>query len=71
MRLARGFLASAELPFEARYRSYMEVFGDSENCQRCCAPGRRSPTPWPPHLPTPGHDGSIDVIVDAGDAAAR
>ena len=30
MRLARGFLASAELPFEARYHSYMEVFGDDE-----------------------------------------
>lgn len=26
MRLARGFLASADLPFEERYRSYMDVF---------------------------------------------
>jgi asparagine synthase (glutamine-hydrolysing) len=28
MRLARGFLASAELPFDERYRSYLEVFPD-------------------------------------------
>jgi asparagine synthase (glutamine-hydrolysing) len=28
MRLARGFLASAGLPFEDRYRSYVEVFSD-------------------------------------------
>jgi asparagine synthase (glutamine-hydrolysing) len=27
-RLARGFLASAELPFDRRYRSYMQVFSD-------------------------------------------
>ena len=26
MRLARGFLATAELPFEERYRSYLDVF---------------------------------------------
>ncbi len=26
MRLARGFLASADLPFDERYRSYMQVF---------------------------------------------
>ena len=30
MRLARGFLASADLPFDERYRSYMQVFpGDA------------------------------------------
>jgi asparagine synthase (glutamine-hydrolysing) len=29
-RLARGFLASAELPFEERYRSYVEVFPHAE-----------------------------------------
>lgn len=28
MRLARGFLASAALPFDERYRSYLEVFPD-------------------------------------------
>jgi asparagine synthase (glutamine-hydrolysing) len=28
MRLARGFLATAALPFEERYRSYIEVFPD-------------------------------------------
>ncbi len=28
MRLAKGFLASAGLPFEERYRSYVEVFSD-------------------------------------------
>jgi asparagine synthase (glutamine-hydrolysing) len=28
MRLARGFLASADLPFDERYRSYMQVFPD-------------------------------------------
>jgi len=28
MRLARGFLASADLPFDERYRSYMTVFPD-------------------------------------------
>jgi len=30
MRLARGFLASSELPFQARYSSYMAVFGDQD-----------------------------------------
>ena len=29
-RLAKGFLASAELPFEARYRAYLEVFSEAE-----------------------------------------
>ncbi len=29
MRLARGFLASAALPFDERYRSYLEVFPDA------------------------------------------
>jgi asparagine synthase (glutamine-hydrolysing) len=29
-RLAKGFLESAELPFEARYRSYLQVFSDDE-----------------------------------------
>jgi asparagine synthase (glutamine-hydrolysing) len=29
MRLARGFLATAALPFEERYRSYLEVFPDA------------------------------------------
>jgi asparagine synthase (glutamine-hydrolysing) len=29
-RLARGFLAGSELPFEERYKSYVEVFGDRE-----------------------------------------
>ena len=28
MRLAKGFLATAELPFEERYRSYVQVFSD-------------------------------------------
>ncbi|MEO8741441.1 MAG: asparagine synthase (glutamine-hydrolyzing) [Casimicrobiaceae bacterium] len=30
MRLAKGFLASAGLPLEQRYRSYVEVFSDAE-----------------------------------------
>jgi asparagine synthase (glutamine-hydrolysing) len=30
MRLAKGFLASAGLPIEQRYRSYVEVFSDAE-----------------------------------------
>jgi asparagine synthase (glutamine-hydrolysing) len=30
MRLARGFLATAALPFEERYRSYVEVFPDAD-----------------------------------------
>jgi len=30
MRLARGFLESADLPFEQRYRSYVEVFPQAE-----------------------------------------
>ena len=30
MRLAKGFLASADLPLEQRYRSYVEVFSDAE-----------------------------------------
>src|SRR6185436_6996120 len=29
-RLAKGFLENAELPFEARYRAYVEVFPESE-----------------------------------------
>jgi asparagine synthase (glutamine-hydrolysing) len=29
-RLAKGFLESADLPFEARYRSYVEVFPETE-----------------------------------------
>jgi asparagine synthase (glutamine-hydrolysing) len=29
MRLARGFLASVELPFEERYRSYLDVFPEA------------------------------------------
>jgi asparagine synthase (glutamine-hydrolysing) len=31
LRLTKGFLASAELPFEERYRSYVEVFPEEES----------------------------------------
>jgi asparagine synthase (glutamine-hydrolysing) len=37
-RLAKSFLGSAELPFEARYRSYVEVFSPLERLQ--LMPGR-------------------------------
>ena len=35
MRLAKGFLVSAGLPFEERYRSYIQVFSDEMVAQRC------------------------------------
>jgi len=38
MRLARGFLNSAALPFEERYRSYVEVFGDEDAAALLRAP---------------------------------
>jgi asparagine synthase (glutamine-hydrolysing) len=38
MRLARGFLASAELPFEERYRSYMDVFPEASVAEILRAP---------------------------------
>ncbi|HVF63990.1 MAG TPA: asparagine synthase (glutamine-hydrolyzing) [Casimicrobiaceae bacterium] len=41
MRLARGFLATAELPFEERYRSYLTVFDDEEVAELASAPARR------------------------------
>jgi asparagine synthase (glutamine-hydrolysing) len=36
MRLAKGFLASAGLPLEQRYRSYVEVFSDDEVAELLC-----------------------------------
>jgi asparagine synthase (glutamine-hydrolysing) len=38
MRLARGFLNTAALPFEERYRSYMEVFDDEAVAALLCVP---------------------------------
>jgi asparagine synthase (glutamine-hydrolysing) len=38
MRLAKGFLATAELPLEERYRAYVEVFGDNEMASMLRAP---------------------------------
>jgi asparagine synthase (glutamine-hydrolysing) len=38
MRLARGFLNTAALPFEERYRSYMEVFDDEDAAALLRAP---------------------------------
>jgi asparagine synthase (glutamine-hydrolysing) len=38
MRLAKGFLATAGLPLEERYRSYVEVFGEEELAGLLCAP---------------------------------
>lgn len=38
MRLAKGFLATADLPLEERYRSYVEVFGEEELAELLCAP---------------------------------
>ena len=43
MRLARGFLASAELPFDERYRSYVEVFPDPAIAVAAAATGDRRP----------------------------
>jgi asparagine synthase (glutamine-hydrolysing) len=40
MRLAKGFLASAGLPLEERYRSYVEVFGEEERAELLCDPVR-------------------------------
>src|SRR6266704_956074 len=36
MRLAKGFLSSAGLPLEQRYRSYVEVFSDEEAAELLC-----------------------------------
>ena len=38
MRLAKGFLASAALPLEERYRSYLEVFDDEAAAEMLRAP---------------------------------
>src|SRR6476659_10571200 len=38
MRLAKGFLASAALPLEERYRSYVEVFDDEAAAEMLRAP---------------------------------
>ena len=38
MRLARGFLATAELPFEERYRSYLDVFPEPAVAELLRAP---------------------------------
>jgi asparagine synthase (glutamine-hydrolysing) len=38
MRLAKGFLSTAGLPLEERYRSYVEVFGDDAANQLLAAP---------------------------------
>jgi asparagine synthase (glutamine-hydrolysing) len=42
MRLARGFLSTAELPFEDRYRSYVQVFSAEEIAEILQAPGAAS-----------------------------
>jgi asparagine synthase (glutamine-hydrolysing) len=41
MRLARGFLATAALPFEERYRSYMSVFDDEAAAELMSVPAVR------------------------------
>jgi len=41
MRLARGFLTTAELPFEERYRSYMSVFDDEAAAEVLRSPAQR------------------------------
>jgi asparagine synthase (glutamine-hydrolysing) len=41
MRLARGFLASADLPFDERYRAYMTVFPDDSAESLLRAPATR------------------------------
>lgn len=38
LRLAKGFLASAGLPFDERYRSYVEVFDDAAAAEMLCDP---------------------------------
>jgi asparagine synthase (glutamine-hydrolysing) len=38
MRLARGFLTAADLPFEDRYRSYVQVFGEDFAAQLRASP---------------------------------
>jgi asparagine synthase (glutamine-hydrolysing) len=45
MRLAKGFLATADLPFEERYRSYVQVFSDdvADQLLRERVPERRDP----------------------------
>ncbi len=38
MRLAKGFLATAGLPLDERYRSYVEVFDETAAAEMLCAP---------------------------------
>ncbi len=45
MRLAKGFLATAGLPLEERYRSYVEVFGEEELAGLLCDPVRAAIDP--------------------------
>jgi asparagine synthase (glutamine-hydrolysing) len=45
MRLAKGFLATVDLPFEERYRSYVQVFADDAVDALLCSPVTRSGDP--------------------------
>lgn len=67
MRLAKGFLATAGLPLEERYRSYVEVFGQEELSELLCAPvaARADPLAAAFHAATGADDLNRMFAVDA------
>jgi asparagine synthase (glutamine-hydrolysing) len=70
MRLARGFLTSSDLPLEARYRSYVEVFDDPAIAELLVTPPA---TPFDPLRPAFSDAGSTDDLnrLLAVDAATQ
>jgi asparagine synthase (glutamine-hydrolysing) len=67
MRLAKGFLASAGLPLEERYRSYVEVFDDQAAAEVLRAPMRGGVHPLAAAFSDAGSDDDLNrlLAVDA------
>lgn len=62
-RLAKGFLESAELPFEARYRAYVEVFSAPELDRLMRGAGRSDRDPIATAFRQAGNDDALNRLL--------
>jgi asparagine synthase (glutamine-hydrolysing) len=70
MRLAKGFLASAGLPLEERYRSYVEVFDEASAAEVLAVPLSRAAQPLASAFAGAGSDDDLNRML-AVDAASQ
>src|SRR5207253_71873 len=63
MRLAKGFLSSVELPFEERYRSYVQVFSDEATARILREPRASDDDPFDAAFRHAGSDDEINRML--------